>query len=119
METKAHDRYELVKETNMVDYVETLYNGAKDAGASVESIGKSLLRQSVGAALMVDFSSLKNKATEQYETLQEKARPVMKVIDDPEAVEKLKSSGDKEKNLEILRSEYNVCRLWNSMVAVC
>jgi len=33
----------------------------------------------------------------------------MKVIEDPEAVEKLKSSGDKEKNLEILRSEYNVC----------
>jgi hypothetical protein len=32
----------------------------------------------------------------------------MKVIEDPEAVEKLKSSGDKVKNLEILRSEYNV-----------
>jgi hypothetical protein len=35
----ADGRYELVKETNMVDYVESLYNGAKDAGASVEAIG--------------------------------------------------------------------------------
>ena len=37
---------------------------------------------------------------------------MMKVIEDPEAVEKLKSSGDKEKNLEILRSEYNVRDSW-------
>lgn len=39
MAVVTDDRYELVKETNMVDYVESLYNGAKDAGASVESIG--------------------------------------------------------------------------------
>jgi translation initiation factor 3 subunit E len=38
----------------------------------------------------------------------------MKVIEDPEAVEKLKSSGDKEKNLEILRSEYNVSEIVGS-----
>ena len=60
--------------------------------------------------LIADFATLKNKATEQYKTLQEKAQPVMKVIEDPTAVEKLKSSGDKEKNLEILRSEYDVSR---------
>jgi translation initiation factor 3 subunit E len=59
---------------------------------------------------------MKEKATAQYQTLQEKAEPVMKVIGDPEAIEKLKSSGDKDKNLEILRTEYNVClaNVWMS-----
>jgi translation initiation factor 3 subunit E len=32
----------------------------------------------------------------------------MKVIEDPEAVAKLRSGIDKEKNLDLLRSEYNV-----------
>lgn len=32
----------------------------------------------------------------------------MKVIEDPEAVAKLRSGGDREKNLEILQSEYQV-----------
>jgi translation initiation factor 3 subunit E len=31
-------QYELVKETNMVDYVESLYSQANEAGASVEAI---------------------------------------------------------------------------------
>jgi translation initiation factor 3 subunit E len=104
----ANDRYELVKETNMVDYVESLYNGAKDAGASVDAIGLFSPNPTVTRSWWLDFPSLKNKATEQFQALQEKAKPVMKVIEDPEAVEKLKSSGDKVKNLEILRSEYNV-----------
>jgi translation initiation factor 3 subunit E len=36
------------------------------------------------------------------------AQPVMKVIEDPEAVAKLRSGGDREKNLDLLRTEYNV-----------
>lgn len=32
----------------------------------------------------------------------------MKVIEDPEAVAKLRSGGDREKNLELLQSEYQV-----------
>jgi len=43
----------------------------------------------------------------------------MKVIEDPEAVEKLKSSGDKVKNLEILRSEYNVRDLLGNLIEYC
>lgn len=39
--SKADGRYELVKETNMVDYVESLFNAAKEAGAQVEGIGQS------------------------------------------------------------------------------
>jgi hypothetical protein len=41
MVVEADGRYELVKETNMVDYVESLFNAAKEAGAQVEGIGKS------------------------------------------------------------------------------
>lgn len=35
---------------------------------------------------------------------------MMKVIEDPEAVAKLRSGGDREKNLELLQSEYQVGR---------
>lgn len=59
----------------------------------------------------IDFQQLRDKATAQYKELQEKAQPVMKVIEDPEAVAKLRSGGDREKNLEILQSEYQVCQV--------
>lgn len=55
-----------------------------------------------------DFGKLREEATSRYQQLQEKAQPVMKVIDDPEAVAKLRSGGDREKNLDLLRTEYNV-----------
>ena len=57
---------------------------------------------------MEDFSRLREDATVKYKDLQEKAQPVMKVIEDPEAVAKLRSGVDREKNLDLLRSDYNV-----------
>ena len=60
----------------------------------------------------IDFGKLRDDATNRYKTLQEQAQPVMKVIEDPEAVAKLRSGLDREKNLDLLRSEYNVCSTW-------
>lgn len=47
-------------------------------------------------------------ATKQYQELSEKAQGIIKVIEDPEAVAKLRSGVDREKNLELLNSEYKV-----------
>ncbi|WVR08698.1 hypothetical protein IAU60_005756 [Kwoniella sp. DSM 27419] len=73
----------------MVDYVEQLHEQAK-AGESR------------------DFAKLREEATARYQELQEKAQPVMKVIEDPDAVAKLRSGVDKDKNLDLLKSEYNL-----------
>jgi translation initiation factor 3 subunit E len=86
-------RYDLVKGTNMVDYVEQLYEQAKSEGVDVQP---------------EDFHKLREEATARYKTLQEAAQPIMKVIEDPEAVAKLKGNSDKEKNFDLLRSEYNI-----------
>ena len=56
----------------------------------------------------VDFGLLREDATTKYKSLQEQAQPVMKVIEDPEAVAKLRSGVDREKNLDLLRTDYNV-----------
>lgn len=55
-----------------------------------------------------DFQKLRDEATERYKELQEKAQPVMKVMEDPEAINKLRSGVDREKNMDMLRSEYGV-----------
>lgn len=55
-----------------------------------------------------DFGRLREEATSKYKDLQERAQPVMKVIEDPEAVAKLRSGVDREKNLDLLRSDYSV-----------
>lgn len=57
-----------------------------------------------------DFARLRDEATTKYQELQEKAQPVTKVIEDPDAVAKLRSGGDKDRNLDLLRSEYQVSR---------
>lgn len=77
----------------MVDYIEGLYEQAKSEGVSVEPM---------------NFQKLRDDATTKYKELQEAAQPIMKVIEDPEAVAKLKGGVDKEKNLDLLRSEYNI-----------
>lgn len=77
----------------MVDYVKQLYDQAKSEGVTVEA---------------QDFDKLRETATTKYNALQAAAQPIMKVIEDPEAVAKLKGGVDKEKNLDLLRSEYNV-----------
>jgi hypothetical protein len=66
------------------------------------------LSEQLGETDNVDFPQLRHEATARYQQLQEMAQPVMKVIEDPEAVTKLRSGGDREKNLEMLKSEYNV-----------
>lgn len=81
-------RYDLVAGTNMVDYVEQLH---AESGAEA-----------------LDFQKLRDEATSRYTHLQSLAQPVIKVIEDPEAVAKLRSGGDREKNLELLRTEYSV-----------
>jgi translation initiation factor 3 subunit E len=86
-------RYDLVKGTNMVDYVKQLFDQAKSEGVEVES---------------ENFDKLRETATTKYTALQTAAQPIMRVIEDPEAVAKLKGGVDKEKNLDLLRSEYNV-----------
>ncbi|KAK8850631.1 eukaryotic translation initiation factor 3 subunit E [Kwoniella newhampshirensis] len=73
----------------MVDYIEGLHEQTKGEESK-------------------DFAKLRADATARYQELQEKAQPVMKVIEDPDAVAKLRSGGDKEKNLELLRSEYQI-----------
>jgi translation initiation factor 3 subunit E len=89
--TKA--QYDLVKGTNMVDYVKQLFDQAKSEGVEVES---------------ENFDKLRETATTKYTALQTAAQPIMRVIEDPEAVAKLKGGVDKEKNLDLLRSEYNI-----------
>jgi len=85
----AKAQYDLVKGTNMVDYVEQLHEQSGEAESR-------------------DFAKLRADATTRYQQLQEMAQPVMKVIEDPEAVTKLRSGGDREKNLDMLKSEYNI-----------
>jgi translation initiation factor 3 subunit E len=77
----------------MVDYVKQLFDQAKSEGVEVES---------------ENFDKLRETATTKYTALQTAAQPIMRVIEDPEAVAKLKGGVDKEKNLDLLRSEYNV-----------
>ncbi|WWD20809.1 eukaryotic translation initiation factor 3 subunit E [Kwoniella shandongensis] len=88
-EQLAKAQYDLAKGTNMVDYIEGLHEQTKGEESK-------------------DFAKLRAEATARYQELQEKAQPVMKVIEDPDAVAKLRSGGDKEKNLELLRSEYQI-----------
>lgn len=54
---------------------------------------------------------MRDEATVKYTQLQERAQPIMKVMEDPAAVEKLRSGVDREKNLDVLRSEYDVSLL--------
>ena len=42
---------------------------------------------------------------------------MMKVIEDPEAVAKLRSGVDREKNLDLLRSDYGVSRWYVALKA--
>ncbi|ODN90153.1 eukaryotic translation initiation factor 3 subunit E [Cryptococcus wingfieldii CBS 7118] len=88
-EQLARAQYDLTKSTNMVDWVQQLHSQIGDAEA-------------------VDFDKLKTEATAKYNELQEKAQPVTSVIENPEAVAKLRSGGDKERNLELLRTEYKI-----------
>jgi hypothetical protein len=77
--------------------------------AQLQEVGQRLCTEGEQADVL-DFQQLRDQATAQYQSLQEKAQPVILVIQDPEAVAKLKSGADKEKNLELLRSEYQVRR---------
>ncbi|WVQ86146.1 eukaryotic translation initiation factor 3 subunit E [Cryptococcus sp. DSM 104549] len=82
-------RYDLAKGTNMVNYVEQFH-------AQINSQEK------------IDFAKLREEATTKYQELQDKAQSVIKVVEDPDAVAKLRSGGDKERNMEMLRSEYQI-----------
>ncbi|KAE8542779.1 eukaryotic translation initiation factor 3 subunit E [Cryptococcus gattii VGV] len=88
-EQLAKAQYDLAKGTNMVNYVEQFH-------AQIEN------------AEPTDFARLREEATTKYQELQEKAQPVTKVIEDPDAVAKLRSGGDKDRNLDLLRSEYQI-----------
>jgi translation initiation factor 3 subunit E len=90
-------QYDLAKGTNMVDYVKSLH----------EQVGSGA---SGSASEPRDFERLKNEATSRYAELQEKAGPVMQVIEDPEAVAKFKSGLDRERIVQLLEKEYNVSR---------
>ncbi|WVF67736.1 eukaryotic translation initiation factor 3 subunit E [Kwoniella sp. CBS 6097] len=88
-EELAKAQYDLVKGTNMHGYAEELHEQVKIAEPR-------------------DFEKLRAEATARYQELQEKAQPVMKVIEDPDAVAKLRSGVDKDKNLDLLKSEYQI-----------
>lgn len=64
--------------------------------------------------IIVDFEKMRADATKQYQELSEKAQGIIKVIEDPEAVAKLRSGVDREKNLELLNSEYKVSLIVHS-----
>ncbi|EIW70070.1 hypothetical protein TREMEDRAFT_29490 [Tremella mesenterica DSM 1558] len=89
-EKLAKAQYDLVKGTNMVDYVSQLYDLVKDQSPAPEA------------------RALRSQATQRYQDLQERVQPVMKVIEDPDAVAKLRSGLDKEKNLELLSNDYDI-----------
>jgi translation initiation factor 3 subunit E len=55
-----------------------------------------------------DFAALREQATSRYQTLQHAAQPVNQDIEDPLAVERLRANTDMEKNIQLLRSDYNV-----------
>ncbi|KAK6906317.1 eukaryotic translation initiation factor 3 subunit E [Kwoniella mangroviensis CBS 8507] len=87
-EQLAKAQYDLVKGTNMVDYVEQLHEQAKT--------GESR-----------DFAKLREEATAKYQELQEKAQPVMKVIEDPDAVAKLRSVADRQIDIDQINALYH------------
>lgn len=87
-EQLARAQYDLAKGTNMVDYIKLCHEQLTDGEKQ-------------------DFDALREQATKRYQELQQQAHPVMKVIEDPDAVNKLKT-GDKERNLHLLETEYNV-----------
>lgn len=64
--------------------------------------------------IIADFEKMRADATKQYQELSEKAQGIIKVIEDPEAVAKLRSGVDREKNLELLNSEYKVSLIAHS-----
>lgn len=82
-------QYDLVAGTNMVDYVEQFHEQAH-------------------IDTKPDFAQLRQDAISKFQKLQEQAQPVMKVIEDPEAVAKLRTGSDRDKNLEMLKADYNV-----------
>lgn len=58
---------------------------------------------------VVDFAALREETMQKNEQLQKSAAPVLKVIENPEVVDRLKGAVDKQRNMELLQKEYNVC----------
>ncbi len=60
----------------------------------------------------IDFESLRAAAIKKNQSLSQAAEPVLKVIEDPAVVDRLKGAIDKERNMELLEKEYSVgCRV--------
>ena len=55
-----------------------------------------------------DFAALRAETMQKNEQLQKSAEPVLKVIENPEVVDRLKGAVDKQRNMELLQKEYNV-----------
>jgi hypothetical protein len=58
---------------------------------------------------VADFAALREETMQKNEQLQKSAEPVLKVIENPEVVDRLKGAVDKQRNMELLQKEYNVC----------
>lgn len=54
------------------------------------------------------FSELRSAAVAKTAQLEEAAGPVLKVIEDPELVDRLRGAVDRERNMELLEKEYGV-----------
>ena len=64
----------------------------------------------------LDFAALRAETMQKNEQLQKSAEPVLKVIENPEVVDRLKGAVDKQRNMELLQKEYNVSRQRLSLV---
>lgn len=86
-------QYDLAKGTNMIDYAEQLGQQVKAAGGQVDDI---------------DFESLRKQAMEKTSSLQASVAPVLRVIEDPAVVDRLKGAVDKLRNMDLLEKEYGL-----------
>lgn len=88
-------QYQLAKGTNLIDYAEQLASQVKHL-------------PDVSEADFPNFDQLRQSAIEKTEALQQSAAPVLRVIEDPAVVDRLKGAVDKLRNMDLLEKEYGL-----------
>ncbi|ELU44452.1 eukaryotic translation initiation factor 3 subunit 6 [Rhizoctonia solani AG-1 IA] len=96
----ARAQYELVKETNMLDYAASLFESAypdEEVPGGESSLGYSQANV---------FAAKREKAVSESERLQQEAQIVLDVIEKPEVAQALRQ--DKMQNLQYLKDNYKL-----------
>jgi translation initiation factor 3 subunit E len=114
-------QYELAKGTNLIDYAEQLADQVKHLDGVKQGLpGESrrcgretrcrreLMAYCPSISCVADFENLRKLAIQKTASLQESAAPVLRVIEDPAVVDRLKGAVDKLRNMELLEREYGL-----------